>query len=122
VTSRDGCTKSIEALLKNNLKPKVDYVYGDYGYADDEVGCMPLQLACMHLKPECLKSYCTLVDQASEQGQTRLHSIPEKTPVFVVGYSVEGKAPLDAQDHEGYMPLAIVISKGNQSAAKYLIK
>ncbi|KAI5924974.1 putative ankyrin repeat protein [Camillea tinctor] len=55
MASRCGFPKSIKKLLENDSKPDVDYVYRDDGIFKDEIGCTPLQLACKHHKPECLK-------------------------------------------------------------------
>ncbi|RYP16723.1 hypothetical protein DL765_004959 [Monosporascus sp. GIB2] len=165
MAARDGYSESVKALLENDPKPDLDYVYGDDGYILSEVGCTPLQLACMHFRPECVKlllgaganpkfknkngddaadillrtesdsedarkclklllskPYKVPVDHANEQGQTRLHNIREKTPVSIVQLLIEAKAPLDDQDLDGYTPLAVAISKGNEGVAKYFIE
>ncbi|KAI0539493.1 putative ankyrin repeat protein [Xylaria digitata] len=44
IAARHGLPKSIEVLLENNPKPNLDYV-----------GCTPLQIACMHNHPECIR-------------------------------------------------------------------
>ncbi|RYP78211.1 hypothetical protein DL771_000688 [Monosporascus sp. 5C6A] len=165
MAARHGYTKSVKALLENDPKPDLDYVYGDDGYIPSEIGCTPLQLACMHFESECVKlllgaganpkfknkngddavdillrteadskdareclklllskPYKVPVDQVNEQGQTRLHNIREKTPISTVQLLIEAKAPLDKQDLDGYTPLAVAISKGNEGVAKYLIE
>jgi ankyrin repeat protein len=164
IASRNGSLKSIEALLENDPKPTVDYVYGDDGYFKDEIGYTPLQLVCLRPNPDCLKlllkagadpkfrnkngddavdillrtktapdeaqkclqlllskPYRVPVDQVNEQGQTRLHSVREETPVPIVRLLVEARTPLNAQDHNGYTPLAVAIREGNESVANYLI-
>ena len=48
--------KAIEALLANDPRPEVDYVYGEDGYLQDEIGFTPLQLACKLHFPKCVES------------------------------------------------------------------
>ncbi|RYP51143.1 hypothetical protein DL768_003490 [Monosporascus sp. mg162] len=165
IAARDGYSESVKALLENDPKPDLDSVYGDDGYNLSEIGCTPLQLACMHLRRECVKllleaganpkyknkngddaadillrtesdsedareclklllskPYKVPVDHVNEQGQTRLHNIRENTPVSIVRLLVEAKAPFDDQDLDGYTPLAVAISKGNEGVAKYFIE
>ncbi|KAI1099976.1 putative ankyrin repeat protein [Jackrogersella minutella] len=165
MASRFGYQKSIEALFENDPKPDIEYAYNDDASFQDEIGCTPLQLACVRSQPECVKvllklganpkfrnkngddavdillrtetdskdaqeclklllsrRYSILVDGSNDQGQTRLHSIREKTPISIVQLMVEAGAPLDARDQDGYTPLAIAISKGNNSVARYLIE
>ncbi|KAJ8131775.1 hypothetical protein O1611_g1848 [Lasiodiplodia mahajangana] len=64
----------------------------------------------------------TPVGQVNRKGQTRLHSIREKTPLSIVQLLVEAGTPLDAWDRDGYTPLTIAISKGNENAARYLVE
>ncbi|KAI1654117.1 putative ankyrin repeat protein [Daldinia decipiens] len=50
-----GHSRSIEALLENDPNPNLDCVYGDNGVFEDQIGCTPLQIACMHHKHKCVK-------------------------------------------------------------------
>ncbi|KAF7554349.1 hypothetical protein G7Z17_g2957 [Cylindrodendrum hubeiense] len=47
--------ESIEVLLGNDPKPDLESVVGDNGSVDQEIGCTPLQLACMYFAPKCVK-------------------------------------------------------------------
>jgi ankyrin repeat protein len=53
--ARENRPKAIEQLLANLPKPEVNSVYED-GWRTDELGLTPLQLACMHHFPKCVKA------------------------------------------------------------------
>jgi ankyrin repeat protein len=53
--ARQGNQKAIDRLLANDPKPEIDYVYED-GWRKDEVGLTPLQVACKHHFPKCVKA------------------------------------------------------------------
>ncbi|KAF3063565.1 Ankyrin-3 [Daldinia childiae] len=55
LTALGGYPKSIQALLENDPKPNLDFVYESNVDIEDHVGCTPLQLACMYHKPSCVK-------------------------------------------------------------------
>ncbi|KAI1370783.1 putative ankyrin repeat protein [Hypoxylon crocopeplum] len=112
----------LKVLLKAGANPKFKNKNGD-----DAVDILLKTETDSKAAQECLKlllsrRYNVAVDQFNEQGQTRLHSIREKTPVSIVQLLVEANAPLDDRDQDGYTPLAIAISKGNKSVAKYFIE
>jgi ankyrin repeat protein len=53
--TRSNRIQTIKALLANDPKPDIDFVYGDDGWEEDEIGFTALQLACKHGLPECVK-------------------------------------------------------------------
>jgi ankyrin repeat protein len=53
--TRSNRIQTIKALLANDPKPDIDFVYGEDGWEEDEIGFTALQLACKYSLPECVK-------------------------------------------------------------------
>lgn len=53
--SDDKYSESVEVLLESDPKPDVEFVLGDDGTIEKEIGCTPLQLACMYRALKCAK-------------------------------------------------------------------
>jgi ankyrin repeat protein len=53
--TRSNRIQTIKALLANDPKPDIDFVYGEDGWEEDEIGFTALQLACKFSLPECVK-------------------------------------------------------------------
>ncbi|KAI2472567.1 putative ankyrin repeat protein [Annulohypoxylon bovei var. microspora] len=56
MATRSGYLKSIEVLLENDPRPDLESVYDKEIQGQEEIGCTPLQLACMYHYHECARA------------------------------------------------------------------
>ncbi|KAL6413055.1 putative ankyrin repeat protein [Ilyonectria robusta] len=48
-------SESVKVLLESDPKPNLEFALGDHGKIRKEIGCTPLQLACMYKAIKCVK-------------------------------------------------------------------
>ncbi|KAI1091612.1 putative ankyrin repeat protein [Rostrohypoxylon terebratum] len=123
-----GHPKCLEVLLKAGANPNyenkgmdaIDLIFDSSGsWLGNQNG--------EDLAQECIKillsgPYKVPIEHSNRIGPTRLHNITGNTPISLVKILVEAKAQLDIPNEDGYTPLAVAISGGNENVARYLVE